>query len=351
MRRTLIKCGVAGVMVLTLVSGYIFGCTESPAAAPIKPIELKLATHMPSMHFYVKTILVPFTKEVEKRTNGKVKITIYDSGTLGKVSELYDVITNRTVDIAVVQPGQAARPFKMQEVFYVPYLIPAGMADPVGSEIRDKLFEKYLSPIEFKDVRVLWTARWEPLDLMTTKKPVRTVADAQGLTVGITGGKASSEFLKVMGASPEQVRMTEMYTALERGMVDGVLMAGEPLLSFKFTEVVKYVTHLGLPSSVFFGGMNHQSFNNLPADVQKVIVDLVPWMENLQNQQFTAREQMILKTSKAKGVEFIELSQKDHDNLFKNSKHIEDMWLAEMEKLRLPGKEMLADVYKIRGPK
>ncbi|MFC1867477.1 TRAP transporter substrate-binding protein [Thermodesulfobacteriota bacterium] len=326
---------------------------SSRSAGPMKPIELKLATHMPSMHSHIKQILVPWAQEVEKRTNGKVKITLFTSSSLGRVNEMYDVVKEGTADISLVVPAQVRGRFPMQEIFFIPNLIPGGIANPTGVKIRDMLFKKYLSPIEFKDVRVLWTARFEPYALQMVKKPVRTITEVRGLSIGMVGGKIAAAMLKAIGASPEVVVMPEMYTALERGMVDGVIMAKQPLLAFKFMEVVKYVTDIDslLGSSANFIAMNKKTWSKLPKDVQKVFNELVPWVINLQGEVYARLDKKIMNVSKAKGVEFIELSQADLKKISKDIKFIENNWVADMKKKKLPGEEMLADVYKILGNK
>ena len=107
-------------------------------------------------------------------------------------------------------------------------------------------------------------------------KPIKTLEDLKGLKVLARGG-VNGEVIKAMGCIPVTMPVPEVYSALERGLLDVAPMNWEGTMAFKWFEVTKYRTVLpkGLFITNLMCSMNWDSWNKLPKEVQKVISDLV----------------------------------------------------------------------------
>ena len=91
------------------------------AQAPAKQIRLKFATHLPSMHHGYRNLIAPWAAEVEKRTEGRVKVTVYPDQQLGKLPEMYDDLVRGTSDIALILPVFIMGRFPLEGVFVLKY--------------------------------------------------------------------------------------------------------------------------------------------------------------------------------------------------------------------------------------
>jgi TRAP-type C4-dicarboxylate transport system substrate-binding protein len=310
------------------------------ASAQMKSIELKVAYHLPPVHVQHKGVLVPWAAELAKRTEGRVTAKLYPAELLGKVGEMYDMVLNGTCDvgwlISTYYPGR----HPLEEVFHLPFLVPPGADNPTGKVIREAVYNKFLIPYHYKDVKVLWTGRFEPNVLHLAKKPVRTMEDMKGLVIGFPGGRLQPKLITAVGASPEQVTVVDMYTAMERGMIAGQIIPLEAQLGFKLIEVTKYITMLNLGSGTNFMGMRFETWNKLsPAD-QKIIDELSIWAADLQGKAWKGATDFTISACKQKGIEFIELSPEERARWVEAAKPVEEEWVKGVEARGLPAREL-----------
>jgi TRAP-type C4-dicarboxylate transport system substrate-binding protein len=320
---------------LALVTSY-----TGLSVAQVKSIELKVAYHLPPVHVQHKDVIVPWAEELRKRTEGRVTAKLFPAELLGKVGEMYDMVLKGTCDvgwlISTYYPGR----HPLEEAFHLPFLIPPGAADPKGKIIRDAVYEKYLIPRHYNDVKVLWTGRFEPNVLHLAKKPVRTMADMKGLVIGFPGGRLMPRFITAVGGSPEQVTVVDMYTAMERGMIAGQIIPLEAQLGFKLIEVTKYETMLNLGSGSNFMGMRFETWNKLsPAD-QKIINELSIWAADLQGKAWKAGTEQTIGVCKKRGIEFIELSPQERARWIEAAKPVEEEWVKAVEARGLPARDL-----------
>jgi len=158
-------------LLVVLVTGLIFaGCaapapaskpapapTPAPAPAPAKTVELRLATHTPGTHYMVKAGFEPWAKKIEEGTKGRVKVTLYVAGALGKVPETWDMVRKGVAEIGMVVPSAVPGLFPLYEYLSLPFLIGY---DKDSMKVADKIFKQYIEPTEFKEVKLLWWHRW-----------------------------------------------------------------------------------------------------------------------------------------------------------------------------------------------
>jgi TRAP-type transport system periplasmic protein len=333
-----------------LLTAFLSTATAS-AQTPAKQIRLKFASHGPSIHHSYKGLFEPWAAEVEKRTEGRVKIAIYPDQQLGKLPEMYDDLLRGTSDIALILPGFIMGRFPLEGVFALPTLVPGDDADPTCRAIRTMVYEKYLIPLYFKDVKVLWTGRYGPTNFLMAGKPVRKLEDLKGKIIGFGGGRTPPLILKALGAASESIQSADVYTSLDKKVIDGMLFPLSTLRAFKLTEVAKYVTRVDFGSASNFTAMRLSAWNSLsPAD-QKVITDLIPWALEAQGKTYRNDDELAIETGKKAGVEFIELSSTEKQRWIDALKPVDKQWMTEMDALGLPATKMYNDILQITHKK
>lgn len=319
------------------------------AAAPAKTIELRLAHGQPGMHPLHTKVWVPWAAELEKRTQGRVKVKIYPANQLGAPPEHYDIAVRGTCDISAVTPTQIPGRFPLEVCFHLPYLVQGAMGDPTSDKLRHMIYEKYLIPYEFKDVKVLWTGRYGLNVLHMVKKPVRTVEDMQGLVIGFPGGRIMPKLMARVNASAEMTFVPDMYTSLERGTIDGMIIPMEATAAFKLQEVEKYNTRLDLASGSFFMAMNLKTWKSLSPDIQKIIEELNPWAEEATAKALDEATKVNYMIAEKAGVELIEFTPEDMARFVKISRPVEVEWVEEMAAKGLPTRALYDDIKKLVG--
>ena len=237
----------------------------SPGMAQTKPIELSYSIFFPAPH--KNTVLAgEWAKEIEKRTQGKVKITLFPGGTLTPADKCYDGVVKGISDIGMSVLGYTRGKFPLTEAIDLPLGYKNGLS---ATRLINQYYQKF-RPKEFEEVKVLYFHAHGP-GILHTKKPVMKLDEMKGLRIRSTG--LSAKVVTALGGTPVAMPMGETYDALKRGMVDGSMAPIESLEGWKWGEVVKSTTESfgSAYSTGFFVVMNKEKWNALSADVQKAI--------------------------------------------------------------------------------
>ena len=245
-----------------LAAGLILA---SPMASAV---ELKLADFQPPSHFVVDKVYKPFAETISKETGGEVTVKIFMGGELGPgPKEQYNRAVDGVADIVFGLPGYTAANFPKTLLAELPGVIDVNTGTEKMLANLDKLSSEYR--------RVALVSLWNnaPGILFTAEKPVRSLADLKGLKIRVPSRNAGL-VVEAWGATPVSMPAPDIYNAMQTGVVDGALIDATTLKAFKLEEVTKYITH-GMDTAIsdFFLVMNRDSFNELTAAQQKIVLD------------------------------------------------------------------------------
>ena len=313
-----------------------FSPSSIPAVlAQAKPVELSYSIFFPAPH--KNTVLATeWAKEVGKRTNGMVKITVFPGGTLTPADKCYDGVVKGISDIGMSVLGYTRGKFPLTEVIDLPLGYKRGLA---ATRLINRYYQQF-SPKELDEVKVLYLHAHGP-GILHTKKPVRKLEELKGWRIRSTG--LSAKVASALGATPVAMPMGETYDALQRGMVDGSLAPMESLEGWKWGEVVKYTTESfgSAYSTGFFVVMNKEKWNALSPEIQKVIEKVdTEWIEKtgmLWDEIDKSGKAFTLKL----GNQIITLPQEEDQRWAKAVRPILDEYVNNMKGKGLPGNEAL----------
>ncbi|UCF57733.1 MAG: TRAP transporter substrate-binding protein, partial [Deltaproteobacteria bacterium] len=256
---TLVFCLVLAFGVLSLFSAH----TVRAAA-----IELAYANFFPPTHIQAK-LGDAWAKEIEKRTNGKVKITYYPGGALLKGPKIYDGILTGITDIGMSVFAYSRGVFPSMEAMDLPMAYANG---GVATFTINDFYNKF-KPKELSKVKVMYLHAHGP-GLLHSKKAVNRLEDLKGLKVRCTG--LSAKVVEALGGVAVAMGQGGAYEALQKGVVDATFSPVEVLKGWKQGEVIRYTTEcysVGYTSG-FYVAMNLDKWNSLPKDVQKIIEEV-----------------------------------------------------------------------------
>lgn len=316
----------------------IFGwlLSVSPASAQIKPIELNYSTFFPAPH-KMTVLAVEWCKELEKRTNGRVKVTMFPGGTLTKGDVAYDGVVKGISDLCLTVLGYTRGKFPLTEVIDLPLGYKSGYA---ATKVANDYFKRF-NPKEFDETKVMYLHAHGPGILHTSKKAVRNLEDLKGLKIRSHG--LSSKVVAALGGVPVAMPMPETYDALSRGVVEGVMCPVEALDGWKLGEVTKFTTqNFGSAySTTFIVTMNKAKWAALPADIQGIIGELnKEWIERT-GKLWDEIDKKGYDVVKARGGQIIPLPQDEDWKWTKLVKPIFDEYVKSMMGKGLPGNEAL----------
>lgn len=207
-----------------------------------------------------------FKLVAEKLTKGKVKVEIYPNSQLYKDREEIEALQSGAVQMlapSLSKFGPMGAP--EFQLFDIPYLFPNQevlhrvMDGEAGKKLFAKLDSKGVTGLTFWD---------NGFKQMSSNKPMHGVADLKGLKMRIQSSKVLSAEMKALGANPQVMAFSEVYTALQQGVVDGTENPVSNFYTQKMNEVQKHMTisnHGYLGYAVI---VNKTFWDGLPADVR-----------------------------------------------------------------------------------
>lgn len=235
-------------------------------AASAESIELKMAHFMSPMHIQHQQSFVPFAEAVEKLTGGKVKIKIFPGGALGGAPELADSVRTGIADIAFIVPSYTTGRFPRTSAFDLPFMFDNAAQ---AAEVLYAVYDKYLAE-DFKDYKILWLYSCDTGQLHSVGKPIRTLTDLQGMKMRAPSSYMS-EALKLLGANPVSMPLSDLSMALDKHVIDGMLSPNTSLTDFKLTEIIKNTTQVDFYISPMVVLMNKGKYNSLPDYARKAL--------------------------------------------------------------------------------
>ena len=316
-----------------------------PVSGLAKPKVLRLTTQNSENNLSSVKALRPWIEQVEKASGGKVKIEVYYSQTLAKGKESWKAVTSGIADIGWCPQGYWPGLTPLTDVITLPGL-PFNNAEK-GSELLWRLYSQ--SPDiqkEFKDVKVLLLHTSDPYLLITKNKPVQTLEDVKGMKIRTFGSNLTMQ-VKKLGGVPVSIPMPDNYTALQKGVIDGMGSPWEAINGFRFFEVVDHYTEVPFGAQYFSLIMNKKVWNRLDKEIQEAIMSVSGvqgakfWGKNFFD---SARGVAIESAAKVnKKIDVKRLSEDERNRWIKLSRPVWDSWIEANKKKGNPDAEKILD--------
>lgn len=300
-----------------------------------KPIDLFYSNVYPAPHKMCVSA-VEWGKEIEKRTNGRVKITMFPGGTLTPGDKCYDGVVKGLSHVGMSVFSYTVGKFPLMEVIDLPLGYKSGA---VATTVTNEFYAKF-KPKELDEVKVMFLMGIAPSKIHT-KKPVYKLEDLKGMKIRATGTVA--RIVAALGATPVAMPMPDTYDALSRGVVEGVVCPIEALEGWRLGEVVKYTTqNISTTNSIAqFVVMNKGTWNSLSPDIQKIIEKIneewIPKMGALWDELDKSALDFVIK----KGNKIISLTMEEQEQWVKAVRPLLEDYVNRMKAKGLPGDEAL----------
>ena len=232
------------------------------------PIIIKFS-HVVAQHTPKGQAAEYFKKLAEERTHGRVKVEVYPNSQLFKDKEEMEALQMGSVQMLAPSLAKfGPLGIKEFELFDLPFIfdnyaeLHRVTQGPIGAKLLKKLETKGLMGLAYWD---------NGFKVMSANKPLRVPADFRGLKMRIQSSKVLDSEMRSVGAMPQVLAFSEVYQALQTGVVDGTENPPSNLYTQKMYEVQKYVTlsdHGYLGYAVL---VNKKFWQGLPADIRTIL--------------------------------------------------------------------------------
>ena len=209
-----------------------------------------------------------FARRANARLGAKAKVVVFGSSQLGGDKELLQKLKLGTVDIALPSTVMSSEA-DLFGVFEMPYLVKDRNH---MKRIESEVFWKTLAPAaEAKGLKVIGV--WENgyRHITNSKRAINTPADLQGITLRVPEGKWRVKMFQTYGANPSPMKFSEVFTALQTGVMDGQENPFTQIYSAKFHEVQKHLSLTGHVYTPAYATVGSRKWASLPADVRSTL--------------------------------------------------------------------------------
>ncbi|WP_019139451.1 TRAP transporter substrate-binding protein [Noviherbaspirillum massiliense] len=210
-----------------------------------------------------------FKELAEKATKGRVKVDVYPNSQLYKDKEELEALQLGAVQMLAPSLAKfGPLGVKEFEVFDIPYIFPTKQAlykvteGPVGKELFKKLESKGITGLAYWD---------NGFKVMSANKPLHSPSDLKGLKVRIQSSKVLDAQMRALGANPQVLAFSEVYQALQTGVVDGTENPPSNFYTQKMHEVQSNLTMTNHGYLGYAVIVNKKFWDGLPADIRTAL--------------------------------------------------------------------------------
>lgn len=317
------------------LAAAVAGVTAASAQAETT---LRMAHFWPGASGINEDIFEAWAETIEEASGGDLTVEMFPSGTLAKPDAIYEAAANGIADIGATAQGYTAGRFPLSQIVELP-----GVATTAtqGACVLQTLYDDGHLDSEYEDTRPLFMFTTGPGGIHTIDTDVQRPEDLEGLRIRRPTAVAG-QMLDNMGAEPVGMPAPDIYTSMQRGVIDGLSFPWEGLKGFRINELVNYHTEVPFYTLIFVATMNQRAYDSLTPEQQAVINDNagMKWAENA-GEVFDRLDVEGKQEAVEAGHTIREIDNPlDHPDWQKPLRDGIESYLTELEERGLPGHEV-----------
>lgn len=212
-----------------------------------------------------------FAELLQARSGGRIEVRVYPSGQLFGDKDEVEALQANNVQFIAPSIGKLISFDPRFQIGDMPFLFADNAAE--NRFWRSATGRELLRSLEPKGILGLSTWPNGMRQLMNSRRPVRTPADARGLKIRIPSGGVLVDTLQAFGAGASVIPFTDTYTALQQGVVDGTMATFDNIENEKYAEVLRYLSVTNM-NSLSYGVLTNTTFwDGLAPDLRQVVTD------------------------------------------------------------------------------
>lgn len=253
------------------------------------------------------TASLKFAEAVKAKSNGRIEVTVAGAAQLGDDAAMVTALRTGALDMSANSQGAVANVVPEYAAFGMPFLFSSQahawrvMDGPAGRELAEKSGEKGLIVLGYWDNGIR--------QMSNSKRPLLKPADLKGLKMRTPPDTVTVDIMQSMGAEAQQIKFSELYVALQQGVVDG---QENPLVNIwagKLHEVQKFISLTGHKYELTPFLIGKRSWDKLSEADKKVIRDAATEATALQRKLAQEAEEKMFAELKSKGVQIDKVDQ------------------------------------------
>lgn len=270
-------------------------------------------------HIWHQTAL-KFREELEKLSDGRMTLTIYPSSQLGQEKDMVQQLETGSLDFGFLTNAYMSTRQESLNAWFLPFAFES--LDEAVAVRESKPVKDMLAELESQGLIGLDFIFAGNRHLLMKNGHISSMEDLAGKKIRIIGSPIFQTFWERAGAGPTAMPLSEVYTALQTGVIDGMDIDLDALVTEKYYETTKYLTltnHATFPAVIVMG---KKSYDKLSPEDQKIVKEAIKKAVDWGIEEGLKREKKNLETLKKAGVKVREL--KDADSFDEVKKYVNE---------------------------
>lgn len=306
--------------------------------------EIKVGSYEPEGHYLVQHVYIPYLKEIEKRTNGELTFKWFHGGTLVKAPQTVDGLKSGLVDL-VVTTGL----FTQESLFPATHVI--NLPFQFDSTVEaNHVFQKAYHNIpeiqaEFEGLVPLGfhVSDFFNLHIHKDVDAVETLEDLQKLEIGAFN-KAGVTYSELLGATPRNIPLEDLYVSLQRKAIDGIWFPTAPMIKWKMTDHTSNHSLVGGPFVMIPMTMSQKAWDGLTAEQQEIFRSMENELTNFTGAIVDNRRASSVSKMEGRGDKIIKLSDEEKSKWVEKTSPAYDIWMETMKEKGIDGEALYTKI-------
>lgn len=313
------------------VAAGLLGLATTATAA----VTLTVSSWLPPGHLLSRA-QADWCTEVTKATDSRVNCNILPKA-VAPPPATFDAVRDGVADLSLSVQGYTPGRYLLTKIAEMPFLGESAISTSVAYQ---RIHEKYLAKLdEHRGLHVINVFTHGPGNIYNNKRAIKSLADLDGIKFRVGGGVVN-ELGKVLGVNMTLKPASQSYELMSAGVVDGVWLPDESIISFKLDKLVKYRTNLpgGLYNTSFAFVMNPATWAKIPKADQDIIDKFSgEWAARHFGKYWDEDDLKSRALQQAGGIEFYTADAKFVADFKAKTGSIETNWAKEAEAKGLKG--------------
>ncbi len=273
-----------------------------------KTYKFKLAHIAQASHGWNKTS-EKFSEELKTRSNGRMTVDLFPAGQLGTEKDEVQQLETGTLDFALLTNAYLSTRSEAFNAWFMPFMF--NDLEKASAARNTEPAKKILAELSKQGIVALDISFIGNRHILMKGNSITKPEDLKGKKIRIIGSPAIQDFWKAVGAGPTPMPLSEVYIALQTGVIDGIDIDLDALMTEKYYEIAKNLT---LTNHMTFAGvivMSKAKYDALSPEDQKIVTEAIKAAVDWGTKEAIAGESKYLEELKAKGVTVTQLANAD----------------------------------------
>ncbi|NEU31572.1 DctP family TRAP transporter solute-binding subunit [bacterium LRH843] len=268
-----------------------------------------------------------FKELVEEATGGNVTIEIHANGSLGGEREMTEAVQIGTLDMVLTSSGPVGNFAPKSNAFDFPFLFRD--KEHAYAVLDGELGDEVSAQLEEVGIKVLAWAENGFRNMTNSKHPIVNPEDIKGMKIRTMENQVHLSAFEAYGAAPTPMAFTELFSAMQQGVVDGQENPLAVIMPNKFPEVQGYLTlseHIYSPAPLLISKAKFDSFS---PELQEVFLEAAAEMRDWERNFCTEMDEQFIQTALDEGMEIVKQDEFNYDAFFEATQSVYEQYKNE----------------------